>query len=709
MKKFLLSLFISLNGFISIAQTNQSDWYYLLNSNDVRAIQEDSLNMYFGTTGGLIIYNKQTTQSTILRRDNSQIPFHDILCLYVDNQSNIYIGGESQFAKYDGQTWVYYTPQNSYLRAGRLHKIIENNNGEIFVSNLIEGIQKFNGNNFSPNLEVSSYTIIAMGFDQNNKLWYSTPWPLMIYIHNTNVTFNSLDWTNPFILPNGLCMDMEMSPQNKLWMTIADQDEGNYYGAVLYYDNQTLINISDSANLLENVLDISFTSSGKAVLATEKEGILIYHNGHYKVLDTNYLGIGPNKISKVHVDQTGRIWFVTPCGIYFMDANYLNLTKFHHPRNELLSTSVENFMISKDNKKYIFYSGKNSYTLIHNTDTFNISQVSQCKGFYHAEDKNGKMWYQIWRGIAWVKDSTFASFTAPPSVLPYNNYIYNLAADTSGVIYMTTYSGLITFDGTNWNTVSGYPGTSSFFNAIEIDTNNVIYLSSYQDGIVTYSNGIWTILNQGIGKSINVIKASHSGDIWFGTQDGLLYRYNSNNWQIYDSTNSPFGHDSYIYFIEFDLFGNTYFTGYLPGILMLDINNQWSVINRDNSYLNANQLGKIECDVYNNLWLHSNGIALFNPNGVILSNVYNSEPKESFSLRVFPNPTSDIINITTNQDLSNALLTLINTHGEIVYQSRVSFHKNQQINMNLQTYATGIYVLKISYNKTQYIGKLIKQ
>jgi hypothetical protein len=79
--------------------------------------------------------------------------------------------------------------------------------------------------------------------------------------------------------------------------------------------------------------------------------------------------------------------------------------------------------------------------------------------------------------------------------------------------------------------------------------------------------------------------------------------------------------------------------------------------------------------------------------------------KHNFS--VFPNPSTRIFNILTENPIANATIIIADLNGRIVFQTKSENLNNQTLELNqLQK---GIYILKISNENFKYSQKIIKQ
>lgn len=77
-----------------------------------------------------------------------------------------------------------------------------------------------------------------------------------------------------------------------------------------------------------------------------------------------------------------------------------------------------------------------------------------------------------------------------------------------------------------------------------------------------------------------------------------------------------------------------------------------------------------------------------------------------FGLKVFPNPTKDLITIRLKVKTDNMNYGLYDVDGKLIIQNKI-FDQTSQIDMS--PYASGIYLLKIKNNKQINSFKIIKK
>lgn len=78
----------------------------------------------------------------------------------------------------------------------------------------------------------------------------------------------------------------------------------------------------------------------------------------------------------------------------------------------------------------------------------------------------------------------------------------------------------------------------------------------------------------------------------------------------------------------------------------------------------------------------------------------------SSNIVIFPNPTSDIINITMDDDYSDSKVIVYNMIGEIVYSHNVY---SKEVKIDLSKEINGVYILTISNKNKRKSWKIVKK
>lgn len=123
------------------------------------------------------------------------------------------------------------------------------------------------------------------------------------------------------------------------------------------------------------------------------------------------------------------------------------------------------------------------------------------------------------------------------------------------------------------------------------------------------------------------------------------------------------------------------------------------LINEDGSYIVAGYTSSQDGDVTNFYGLGDVWIIKLEAEEVMSLNNSNLS-----SIKVYPNPAQDFINISNDKEISN--ITIFDLAGKKVYTKSI---KNKQAQINIAHLSAGIYILKASVNGEQKTFKIVKK
>jgi ligand-binding sensor domain-containing protein len=116
------------------------------------------------------------------------------------------------------------------------------------------------------------------------------------------------------------------------------------------------------------------------------------------------------------------------------------------------------------------------------------------------------------------------------------------------------------------------------------------------------------------------------GNLWIGTAEGGLAKFDGETWTVYNTDNSGLP-DNAVQALTFDPQG-TLWVGTQGALAQFDGQN-WIVYNTDNSELPDNWVWSIAIDAHGNKWIGTGGgLAAYREGGVILSDA-GTELKQS--------------------------------------------------------------------------------
>jgi ligand-binding sensor domain-containing protein len=266
---------------------------------------------------------------------------------------------------------------------------------------------------------------------------------------------------------------------------------------------------------------------------------------------------------------------------------------------------------------------------------------------------------------------------------------------------------LLEFDGTNWTGYISPPGYPVY--SVAIDENNTKWIGTYEEGIAEIDGSNWTFYNSSNSglphDKVNTIARDENDTKWIGTDEGLA-EFDGTNWTIYNSSNSGLPHDKvntiardendtkwigtvsalaefdgtnwtiynpsnsglpgdWVTSIAIDENGTKWIGTYSDGLAAFDGNN-WTIYNTSNSELPDNAIMSLAVDVNGTKWIgtYVGGLAAFNENGIPVN--INEIQNIKNTLFIYPNPTSDMINIGTKTHSKIKHIEILNIHGQVV-------------------------------------------
>ncbi len=77
---------------------------------------------------------------------------------------------------------------------------------------------------------------------------------------------------------------------------------------------------------------------------------------------------------------------------------------------------------------------------------------------------------------------------------------------------------------------------------------------------------------------------------------------------------------------------------------------------------------------------------------------------DNAEIKIFPNPTSNILNINTSSTITS--LEIIDTNGRRIQSL---FQNSNEVILNIESLQSGIYLLKVTTEKGTSIQKIIKK
>ena len=416
---------------------------------------------------------------TSLTTSNSNLLCNRITNVMQDSSCNIWISSVEGLAKYDGQTWEYFTPNNSPLPDFTEYSLFDSE-GRLWVNGWTNFFNKevlcFDGSNWlsfsyqgSP-LAGDEYPRSCA--DSSGCVYFATNSSGVVKFSDTGYVYLS---SSTIGLSSDNVESVFVDDQQHLWI-------GHYGGMSIYKDS--ISNVIDPVNYGGGqVVDITQTNNGEMWFAASY-GIAKYDGSNWMFFDSQQIfGYPQAIIRRISCDSVNNIWVGTADSglVYYDGVNWTTYTT----ANGLNSDYVSNICCDIDNETWI------------------------C---------TWDMGITIFDGQQWTNVNTLDGLS--------NNRVNALDCDNNGTVWFGTEYGASKYNGSNWDSFYYHFGNVFAIKGIDLGVDDKLWFSGdYYGGIVVrHSDTVW----QGIYESwfygqgpFYQILADIPNIIWVATNNGL--------------------------------------------------------------------------------------------------------------------------------------------------------------------------------------------
>lgn len=498
--------------------------------------EDESGDLWVGTTEGL---NKFDREKGVFHRylstnnaENS-IPNNYITDLHVDSHNNVWIATQKGLSKYT-------TSRNEFknLLVGEVE----------YTSGLPALISTFYEDELG-NIWIGSYSSGLFLIDNKTNVRHTSDSSYKLTITRHWFPVDSLEHK---VNHNYAVQQICQFDKNSLLLGKID----GLYQFDFVSEKFTKYNLSRGLSVENSTVSALFRdNSGKIWIGYATDGLLYINpatNEEYYFDADIYLpnGLRSNTIRDIFQDHSGLMWIATKFqGIHTYDNRQETFKK--HKYNAILDEKIKNkFILSifEDTKKNIWIGTKNSGLYRFNTinnEIVNFSPDHANEPYYIVDDRIecivedafGNIWAGTEHGLNKL-DKKRNRF------IPYNNYFIRcMVADKDGNLWIgTNTSGILYYDCKtdktsrfeSSNAWSVFSDNTLGTRYIEITSDTILWISSFQDGLYKY-NIPKDILTHYInnpkdstslsGNMARAIFEDNSGKIWIGTKSNGLNTY----------------------------------------------------------------------------------------------------------------------------------------------------------------------------------------
>jgi ligand-binding sensor domain-containing protein/AraC-like DNA-binding protein len=389
----------------------------------------DSLNLWIGTSDGLIRFNFQTKIFKPFKFYNSngnQDIRNNILSITNEKKDKLWLGtGGGGLIKFDKVTnkfeVILHNPNNKLsLNSNSITSLFLDKEKILWLGTFGGGINKYDPNQFKfkhykhypgDNNSLSENTVRSVLLDKDRELWVGTHDGLNRINRETNhVKVYRYNQNNVSTISSNVVRALCEDSKGTIWI-------GTWNDGLNSFDKKT--------DLYKRYISLPGRSDSigpvRALISDDKHNIWIGGNGLWRFnpithksksyfYSNNDYSLNSDQIHSLYFDKTGLLWIGTQRGLISLDT--------------VLNT----------NRRY-FHNPDDTLSISHNY----ITSI--------AEDKNGLLWIGTYGGGLNILDTstgTFRHYNTSNGLL--NDVIYGILIDNDGYIWFTSNEGLGRFD-----------------------------------------------------------------------------------------------------------------------------------------------------------------------------------------------------------------------------------------------------------------------
>ena len=198
--------------------------------------------------------------------------------------------------------------------------------------------------------------------------------------------------------------------------------------------------------------------------------------------------------------------------------------------------------------------------------------------------------------------------------------VISIYLDNENNFWFGTAEGASKYDGSTWTSFNNVnsPFQNGYFISKILQHNSDYYFSGWQ-GVEKFDGTNWSTISGLQNHSVSSMDFDNAGNLWIGTDNAGLFKYDGTNLTNYIPSNSPLPSED-IKDIKKDENGNiwiamvSYYNSNPAGIAKFDGTN-WQFFNSKNSILTNENIHSIAEDKDGNLWFGADSLLLYKFDG----------------------------------------------------------------------------------------------
>jgi ligand-binding sensor domain-containing protein len=652
MKFFYILCTITLFAISSLSA--QQNWLSFTNGKVIKAVAFENQFVWVGTTGGLVRVDTTNGNARFYNKTYEAIPDNWVSSLAIDAKGGKWIGtlaaglGYYDEKKPFGKEWAKYTFLDG-LPSDEIRTLAME--GNILWVGTKKGLVKYDGTTWETfnilNSNLPDNDITTIKIDKNKTKWIGTLKGIAVLDNAGNMTrYNDEDINNKPV--SAISFDVQGAPLLAL-----------EYNLVKLVNKDWVVQKSFIApEYIDNAINhVATDAKGSVWVATSRGGIFQQNGAEWKAINRQNSRLPSNDVNLLEIDSKGSRWIGTNNEGLFKYTGATAWTQYFTSSSAISDNIIND--LKSDRNGNIWFGTKNAGILskyagdIWQTYDKTNSPIPPDALIISVglNATDGTKWFGTdTKGVFKYDGTTWTNYTPEKSPLP-GAQVSVIAFDRRNNYWFGTTDGLAKFDGRSGWTVYNLENSKLPANSITslaFDKSNILWVGT-RNGIVRMVNDNFELLNnqnsQLPSDAVTTIYVDKRNNKWIGTSDKGLVRIDSAGTAYTKFGIAELG-DERVKAIEYDNDGMLWVGTEVGGLARFDGKN-WKRFTVKNSGLPLNHISALTIDQRGQLWIGTagGGMAVYSAKGIKLNTAIADTEIATASFEVFPNPTTDVINL----------------------------------------------------------------
>ncbi len=488
----------------------------LVGSN-VNSIFQDSRGyLWFGTQTGVSRFDGKTFKNFT---NNDGLIANDVTSLNEDKQGNIWIGTTEGVSKYDGTKFSSYNKKQGF-QDNDIHSIFIDDINTIWFATDTGGVTRYDGNKFislTPKDGLPSNVIFAVTEDKDGNHWFATANGVSKYDGKKFNNFSQYKEVN-----------------HKTFYSILADSKGNIWfggivkNGIVKYDGSTFekIKLPEKFGEEDKIFSIIEDRKHNIWVSTDHEGVLKYDGSSFTLFDESN-GLSSNQVYSLNCDYEGNIWIGTTSG----GADLFNNESFvsYTDRQGLSSNKIAGIYSDNSNTLLVGTQGFGLNVLNPNKTISILSELKNANILSINQNEEGYIYIGVVNDGVYVLKKEANKFSIKEHITqPGINKIVEplkIVFDRKGNTWIGDFgSGLFCINKKkeikNFNTQNGF--ASNNIASVFEDSKGNIWMGTSDAGVIKYNGTNFTSYSQKDGLADNFVWSITEDDhnnMFFGTEE----------------------------------------------------------------------------------------------------------------------------------------------------------------------------------------------